>query len=134
MGLGGLDNVNLRQARERARRCRELVEQGIDPIDHRRSERELAASKMAMTFRKAALAFIDWRKDGWTEQYTRQWGIDFEAFVFPKIGTLPMQAVNNTEIVLRVLEPIWKTRPVTAWNIRGRIEKIINSSCSHYVV
>ena len=42
MGLGGIDKVNLRQARERARQCRELVEQGIDPIDHRRSERALA--------------------------------------------------------------------------------------------
>lgn len=126
MGLGGIDKVNLRQARERARQCRELVEQGIDPIDHRRSGRARAAAKMAMTFRKAALAFIDGHKDGWTDKYTRQWRDHFEAFVFPEIGALPMQAVNNTEIVLRVLEPIWKTRTVTAWNIRARIEMIIN--------
>ena len=131
MGLGGIDKVNLRQARERARQCREQVEQDIDPIDHRRSGRALAAAKMAMTFRKAALAFIDGHKDGWTANYTRQWRVHFETFVFPEIGALPMQAVNNTDVVLRVLEPIWKTRTVTASNIRARIETIINWSIFH---
>jgi integrase len=131
MGLGGIDKVNLREARERARECRELVEQGIDPIGHRRSGRALAAAKTAMTFRKAALAFIDGHKDGWTAYYARQWRDHFEAFVFPQIGALPMQAVNNTEVVLRVLEPIWKTRTVTAWNIRARIEMIINWAQFH---
>ena len=130
MGLGGIDKVNLYQARERARQCRELVEQDIDPIDHRRSGRAFAAAKAAMTFRKAALAFHDGHKDGWTAHYARQWRDHFETFVFPEIGALPMQAVNNTEIVLRVLEPIWKTRTVTAWNIRARIEMIINSAKS----
>jgi integrase len=126
MGLGGLDKVNLREARERARECRELVEQGIDPIDHRKSKREAAAANMAMTFKKAALAYIDAHKDGWCAPYAQQWRDHFEAFVFSKIGALPVQAVNNTEIVLRVLEPIWKERTVTAWHIRTRIEKVIN--------
>jgi integrase len=126
MGLGGFDKVNLRQARERARECRELVEQGIDPIDDRRGKRALTAAKTAMTFKKAALAYIDGHKDGWTAPYTRQWRVHFETFAFPQIGALPVQSVNNTEVVLRVLEPIWKTRTVTAWNIRARIEMIIN--------
>jgi integrase len=126
MGLGGIAKVNLRQARERARQYREQVDQGIDPIDHRHNERALTAARTAMTFRKAALVYIDGRKGGWTEKYTRQWRVHFETFVFPEIGALPMQAVNNTEIVLRVLEPIWKTRPVTASLLRARIEVIIN--------
>jgi integrase len=131
MGLGGIDKISLRQARERARECRDLVQQGVDPIDHRRSERASAAAKMAMTFRKAALAFIEGHKDGWTAHYTRQWCDHFETFVFPEIGALPMQAVNDTEVVLRILEPIWKTRTVTAWNIRGRLEMIINWAKFH---
>jgi integrase len=126
MGLGGIDKVNLREARECARECRELVEQGIDPINHRRGERVLAAARTAMTFKKAALAYIGAHEDGWTAHYAQQWRTHFEAFVFPEIGALPMQAVNDTEVVLRVLEPIWKTRTVTAAQIRARIEKIIN--------
>jgi integrase len=131
MGLGGIAKVNLRQARERARQYREQVEQGIDPIDHRHNERALTAARTAMTFRKAALVYIDGHKDGWTELYIRQWRVHFETFVFPEIGALPMQAVNNTEIVLRVLEPIWKTRPVTASLLRARIEIVINWAKLH---
>jgi hypothetical protein len=33
MGLGGVEKIDLHKARERARQYRELVEQGIDPID-----------------------------------------------------------------------------------------------------
>ena len=58
MGLGGIDRLDLQEARERARECRELVEQGIDPIDHRRGDRTLTTAKTAMTFRQAALAYM----------------------------------------------------------------------------
>ena len=79
-----------------------------------------------MTFRKAALAFIDGKKSGWTASYAQQWIIHFETYVFPEIGPLPMQMVNHTDVVLKILEPIWETRTQTAWRIRGRLEMIIN--------
>jgi hypothetical protein len=49
MGLGGIAKLNLEEARERARQCRELVEQGIDPIDHRGGDRTFTTAKTAMT-------------------------------------------------------------------------------------
>jgi hypothetical protein len=126
MGLGSLDTLNLREAREKARECRKLVAQGIDPIDHRRSERAVAATKRMMSFRDAALAYIEAHEDGWTPAYARQWREHFGTYVFPKIGALPMQAANNTDVVLSVLEPLWKTRTETAWRIRAGMEKIID--------
>jgi integrase len=126
MGLGGIDELDLFAARERAHECRELVKRGIDPIDHRRGNHTLTTAKTAMTFRKAALAYIGAHEDGWTAHYAQQWRTHFEAFVFPEIGVLPMQAVNNTDVVLKVLEPIWKTVPVTATRLRRRMETVIN--------
>ena len=126
MGLGGIDKLSLPEARERARECRGLVRNGIDPIDHRRSERAVAAAKNAISFRDAALAYIDAHKDGWTAPYARQWRDHFEAYVFPQIGGLPMQVANDTAVVLRVLEPHWKLRTETAWRIRGRLEMVID--------
>lgn len=35
MGLGSLDTFSLKEARERARQCRQLVADGIDPIEAR---------------------------------------------------------------------------------------------------
>jgi integrase len=126
MGLGGIDKLDLPAARERARECRELVEQGIDPIDYCRGERTLTGAKTVMTFQKAALAYIDAHKDGWSASTAEQWPYQFELYVFPGIGALPMQAVNDTNVVLGILEPIWKTVPVTAKHMRERIEKVIN--------
>jgi len=126
MGLGGIDNLNLQEARERARECRELVHNGIDPINHRRSERAVAAAKRTVTFRDAALAYIDTQKGGWTAPYARQWLDHFHAYVFPQIGALPIQVANDTNVVLGVLEPLWNGPTETAWRLRGRIEKVID--------
>lgn len=105
MGLGGIAKLNLAEARERARQCRALVEQGIDPIDYRRGDRMLSAAKTAMTFREAALAYIDAHKDGWSAATAKKWPEQFELYVFPEIGALPMPAVNDTAVVLRVALP-----------------------------
>jgi integrase len=126
MGLGSASTLNLLEAREKARECRKLIDQGIDPIDRRRSERAVAATKRVKTFRDAALAYIEAQEDGWTRAYAQQWRDHFEAYVFPQIGALPMQAVNDTNVVLGILEPLWKTRTVTGWRIRGRLEVIID--------
>jgi integrase len=126
MGLAGFDKRDLPAARERARECRELVEHGIDPIDYRRGDRTLAGAKTPMSFKKAALAYIEAHKDGWSVSNAQKWLDQFELYVFPQIGALPMRAVNDADVVLKVLEPIWTTLPATASALRGRIEMVIN--------
>jgi integrase len=126
MGLGGFDKRDLPAARERARECRELVEHGIDPMDYRRGDRTLAGAKTPMSFKKAALAYIEAHKDGWSVSNAQKWLDQFELYVFPQIGVLPMRAVNDADVVLKVLEPIWTTLPATASALRGRIEMVIN--------
>ena len=53
MGLGALHTISLAEAREEARRCRQLVRQGIDPIEDRKAERLSAEAEAvkAMTFK-----------------------------------------------------------------------------------
>src|SRR5580692_7931404 len=55
MGLGSLNDVGLAEAREIARKCRNVVREGRDPIRERDAEiaRNLAASAVVMTFDKA---------------------------------------------------------------------------------
>jgi integrase len=40
------------------------------------------------------------------------------------IGALPVDAVD-TGLVLRIIEPLWRTKPETASRIRGRIESVL---------
>src|SRR5262245_18608666 len=53
LGLGPLRTFSLREARERARRARQQIIDGIDPIDARRAQQ----GKVALTFRQAAEAY-----------------------------------------------------------------------------
>src|SRR5207249_1117777 len=56
MGLGPLHIVSLTQAREKARECRKLRHEGIDPIEARNANRagERLSAATAMTFKACA--------------------------------------------------------------------------------
>jgi integrase len=45
--------------------------------------------------------------------------------VNPVFGSLPVQAID-VGLVMKVLEPIWSTKPETAGRVRGRIESVLD--------
>jgi integrase len=128
MGLGPLHTIGLAEARERARECRKLRLDGIDPIDARRGQRaaqRLDAAK-AMTFGECADAYIEAHRAGWRNaKHGAQWAATIAAYVDPHFGSLPVQAVD-VGLVMRAIEPIWTTKPETASRVRGRIESVLD--------
>ena len=130
MGLGPLSLYGLAEARMRALDARRKRHDGIDPIEARRAERtrlRLDAAK-AITFKQCAERYISSHRAGWrNEKHRYQWNQTLEQFVYPEIGSLPVQAVDTT-LVLKVLEPVWTTKPETASRIRQRIENILDSA------
>ena len=128
MGLGPVHTIGLPRARELARECRELRLQGIDPIAHRRAAlavRRVSDAK-AMTFRRCADAFVASHEAGWRNASHRsQWTNTLVQHVHPTLGNLPVAAID-TALVMKTIEPIWKTIPETASRVRGRIEAILD--------
>ena len=127
MGLGGFPDVTLAGAREKARQIRELVDQGIDPIEDRRAKRATLAAERAkaMTFSQCVTAYLDAHGDSWKNaKHRQQWANTLDTYANPIIGNLNVAAVD-TGLVLKVLEPIWKTKTETASRLRGRIENIL---------
>ncbi len=128
MGLGPLALYGLADARARALDARRKRHEGIDPIEARRAERarqRLDAAK-AITFKQCAEAYIAAHRAGWrNDKHAAQWSATLAAYAYPVIGALPVQAVD-TGLVLKVLEPIWTTKPETASRLRGRIESILD--------
>ena len=53
-----------------------------------------------------------------------------EKYAFPVIGDLPVAEIDRAW-VLRVLEPIWRTKTQTANRVRNRIELILNYATIH---
>lgn len=118
---------SLRLVRERAREKRVERESGLDPWDEQ-AKRELAArlrETKAVTWKKAAQAYIASHKAGWrSEKHASQWKITLES-TYPLMGDLPVSAID-TPIIVQVLAPIWTVKPITASRLRGRIEAVLD--------
>ena len=129
MGLGGMFDVDLKTAREKALALRAAVRAGADPIADKRAERrERAKPVKVITFKDAAEAYTATLEATWRNDKSG-WAGSLENHVYPKIGALPVADVGKAE-VLSVLLPIWHVgeggRLDTAMKLRGRIEKILD--------
>lgn len=127
LGLGPCGLVTLAEAREKARTARRAMLDGLDPLTVKRQRVAAArlAAATAVTFKDAAERLIAAQAVGWSNgKHEAQWRSTLTAHAYPLLGGLPIASVN-TDLVLKVLEPIWLTRPETASRVRGRIESVL---------
>jgi integrase len=133
MGLGPLHTIGLADARARATDCRKLRLDGIDPIESRRAARQRATleAARAITFKKCAETYIASHAAGWRNaKHAAQWKSTIATYADPIIGALSVQSISTPE-VMKVLEPIWRTKTETAGRLRGRIEAILDWAKVH---
>jgi integrase len=128
MGLGSLELVSLADARERARAARRLLLDGKDPIEERKAQQlanQLAAAR-SVTFQKCAERYLAAHEASWRNpKHRAQWRSTLATYAYPTLGALPVASVD-TQLVLRVLEPLWTKRPETAGRLRGRIQSVLD--------
>ena len=128
MGLGSATIFSLAEARTRARAVRQQLADAVDPLQAKRKAKtaaKLAAAKK-LTFRAAATRYAVQNEVKWTNvDYRAQFMSSLQADVFPLIGDMDVAAVDTPD-VLRVLEPIWTTKTVSASRVRRRIEWVLD--------
>ena len=127
-GLGGYPDVSLAQAREKARKAREEIERGVDPIAQRAAARSalIAERGAETTFEEAARKFIEAKSSEWANaKHAAQWTSTLETYAFPVIGRMQARDVTLSHVV-KILEPIWSTKTETASRVRGRIESVLD--------
>ena len=133
MGLGAVYTIGLSEARDKARECRKLVLEGLDPIEAKhakRKARKLEAAK-AITFQKCAEKYIAANQAGWSNaKHAEQWTATLATYVYPIIGSLSVGEIE-TGHVTKILEPIWTTKSETATRVRGRIEAVLSYATTH---
>ena len=132
IGLGSARDVSLKDARELAEACRRAVRQGRDP------KTVLAEAAGELTFDAAARELIESMTPGWRNaKHRAQWRMTLLAEMLANDGNAkktrfdycaairskPMSHLT-TEDALRVLKPLWQTRPETANRLRGRCERV----------
>jgi integrase len=129
-GLGSINDVGLPEAREAAEEKRRLLRDGIDPLAQQAEERRQAAvaAAKAITFDQCAHDYIKENRAGWRNaKHIQQWTNTLSTYVTPVFGKLPVGDID-TALVLKVLKPLWTTKPETAGRVRGRIETILDAA------
>jgi integrase len=126
MGLGSLRKVSLADARRKTAEYHQLLDDHVDPIEHRKRARDAAvlAGASTVTFKEAAAKCIAMRVKGLRNaKHAAEWTTSITTYAEPILGRL---AVRDIEVgdVLRVLEPIWSSKPETAKKVRRRLERI----------
>ena len=118
-GLGGLSVVSLAEAREEATKLRKIVQRNGDPLAERAKEK-----RIVLTFEEAAREVHKEQSATWrNDKHKQQWINTLSDYAFPIFGNLRVDNIGTPE-VLRVLNPIWLTKPETARRLRQRIHKV----------
>lgn len=128
LGLGSFGAVSLADARHAAREMRSTLAKGIDPLAERNRRRmaQRLADSSAVTFSDCCAAYIDAHEASWRNPKHRgQWASTLATYVEPSIGRAPVRDID-TPLVLRVLEPIWRTKTETATRVRQRMEAVLD--------
>jgi integrase len=128
MGLGGYPAVPLADAHEAARRARDLVRGGVDPVQAKKEARSrlIAEQASSRTFKACAEGYMAAHEDGWKNpKHAQQWRNTLETYAYPVIGQMLVRDVELPD-VMQVLEPIWKQKTETAKRLRGRIEAVLD--------
>ncbi|WP_175811881.1 tyrosine-type recombinase/integrase [Burkholderia contaminans] len=126
--IGPYPRVTLEAARSARNTHREVVWRGDDPAILRKQEKAERKAKVvsALTFKQCALAYVEARSAEWSsEKYRQLWVRSLAAYAYPVIGALRPADVT-TDLVMRVLEPLWLTKNETASRLRARIETILD--------
>lgn len=127
MGLGSLKTFNLAEARDRAKKARQQLADGIDPLEARAAAHDAARKDAAekITFKEAAERFLSLHEDGWRNaKHRKQWRSTLRDFAYPTLGPRPVKAID-TAVINAALTPIWARIPETAARTRHRIEKVL---------
>jgi integrase len=121
MGLGGYPTVSLAQAREKALHYRGIARSGGDPIAEKRK-----AQAPVPTFAEAAqTVHADHLKTWKNPKHRAQWINTLTEYVFPVMGDRRVDHIETPDI-LRVLSPLWVTKPETARRVKQRIGTVLD--------
>ena len=127
MGLGSFDTFSLKDARERARECRQIIAVGKDPILERQRVKKARRDTAAKTisFKEAAEAFMAQRLALLrNDKHKDQWRTSVRA-LYPQLGGFPALDISGADIN-EALAGKARSAPETARRTGQRAHAIID--------
>ena len=128
MGLGSLTITSLAQARNLVMEYRRQLLKGVDPLEEQQRNKKARRLQQArtITFSDAAEQCIASKRPEWKNvKHSQQWTNTLTTYAYPIIGDLPIPEID-TDLILKVIEPIWISKAETASRVRQRIETVLD--------
>ena len=128
LGLGSTRTRKLADARALSAELRLTILNGADPKDERDKERATAITQRAnqTTFDEAVVQCMAAKSLEWKNiKHGQQWKNTLATYASPLLGKMPVDQIT-TELVHRVLQPIWIKKTETATRVRQRIEVVLD--------
>jgi integrase len=132
LGIGPFPDLLPKEARQIAQEARTLKAKGENPLASRIAQKaqRKALERKKVTFRDFALTCIEDKQSEWSsDKHAAQWSYSLEKFAFPVIGDMALDDID-TDDILKILTPIWKSKTETASRLRGRLEWILAAACT----
>lgn len=122
IGLGGYPGVTLAMAVDKARKAKEGIKDGIDPV----AERKAKQTNIEWTFKACALAYIEAFRPSWKNaKHGQQWENTLETYIYPKFGDKHIKTIEKSDVI-DAISPHWTTKNETMVRVRNRVELVIN--------
>jgi len=128
VGLGSTRVRSLADARKLATDFRLQVLDGRDPKDERDRQRAVAVIEREhrITFDEAVHKCLEAKSLEWKNlKHSQQWINTLTTYASPLLGKQPVELIT-TDLVYKVLEPIWVAKTETATRVRQRIEVVLD--------
>jgi len=127
MGLGSYPDVSIIDVRKVAGDARDLIRNGIDPIEARKDEvAKRKINAQAFTFEVAARQVHESLKPGWANpKHAAQWITTLDTYVFPKIGSRKIKDLKAKDFA-DALVTIWIDKPETASRVKQRCNAVMD--------
>ena len=132
MGLGAAHTIGLSTARAKAKALREQLVDNIDPLAQREADRraKLAEQARTVTFAECAKRYLNLHAATWGVAHRHQWHATLKTYILPVIGDLSVADIDQA-IVMKIVEPIWTSKPTTAGRVRNRIECVLDYAAAN---
>jgi integrase len=126
LALGEYPDVSLTSARQKAGAARNLVREGIDPVQDGREQKALRVNAALQTFAVVSEEWITKKAKKWTEGHLEQNRQSLRDYVLPKIGARAIASLTAQD-VMRVLEPLEAAGKLeTLRRVRQRIGSVLS--------
>lgn len=128
LGLGSTLTRKLADARALTGELRLKILNGVDPKDERDKTRAMAITARAqqINFDEALRQCMNAKSSEWKNiKHGQQWQNTLTTYASPLLGKLPVDLIT-TDLVYKVLQPIWHTKTETATRVRQRIETVLD--------